>query len=265
MPRLPPIPLADAAVLIVGAGGLGCPAARALAAAGLGRLGVVDSDRVDLSNLHRQILHRTRDVGRPKPDSAREALLSLHPRLIVEAWEERLTPERARALFRSYDFVLDGSDNFDTKYLVNRASVETGVPFTYAGILRFEGQLLTVVPGRTGCFRCLFRDPPPPGVVPDCQEAGVLGAVAGVLGGLQAAEALLWLQQGEAALAPRGPECARPALHADRVLVYEARTQRFRSVPFRRDPACPACGKPDADARDPATPVSDPSGRTEPD
>jgi len=222
--------LRDRSVLIVGAGGLGSPAALTLAAAGVGRIGIVDSDVVDLSNLHRQTLHRTADLGRPKVESARDRLAAW-PGTRVETHAERLSEARALELFPRYDFVLDGSDNFATKYLVNAASIRTGVPYTFGGVLRFEGQLLTVLPGRTACYRCLFRDPPPPGVVPSCQEAGVLGAVAGVIGALQAAEALRWLEEGMDA-----------RLVTDRILIYQALEGRFRSVAFRRDPGCPACG-----------------------
>lgn len=222
-----------ASVLIVGAGGLGSPAAHALAAAGIGRLGIVDADRVDLSNLHRQVLHHTADIGRLKVDSARDRLAALFPGVRVETYAERLTAERAREWFPRYGFVLDGSDNFATKYLVNAAGIATGTPFVYGGILRFEGQLLTVTPGRSACYRCLFREPPAPGLIPDCQEAGVLGALAGVMGSLQAAEAVNFFLD-------------RP-LMTDRLLVYQALEARFREVRFRRDPSCPACGV----ARDP--------------
>lgn len=220
--------LARRSVLIVGAGGLGCPAALALADAGIGRIGLIDGDRVDLSNLHRQILHRTADLDRLKVESARDSLWRRRLDLHIDCHAERLDEGNALRLFPRYDFVIDGSDNFETKYLVNAAALRTSVPYCYGGVLRFEGQLLTVLPGRSGCYRCLFRDPPPPGLVQTCQEAGVLGAVAGVIGALQAQQAVQTLLGRD--------------VYADRLLIYQALAGRFREVRFRRDPECPACG-----------------------
>ncbi|MBI3271075.1 MAG: HesA/MoeB/ThiF family protein [Planctomycetes bacterium] len=221
--------LRDARVLVVGAGGLGCPAAIHLAAAGVGTLVLADFDVVDLSNLQRQVLHATRDVGRPKVESARARLRALAPGVRVEALARRLEARDAAELVRRFQVVVDGSDNFETKYALNAASVATGVPWIFGGILRFVGQVMTIRPGLGACYRCLFREPPPPGCVASCQEAGVLGAIAGVIGSLQAAEALKLLLASGAPL-------------TDRLLLYDGLESRFRTVRLRRDPECPDCG-----------------------
>lgn len=220
--------LVSARVLIVGAGGLGSPAALELAAAGVGTLALVDPDAVDLSNLQRQILHATRDVGRPKVASGRDRLAALAPAVRVEVSTEPITAANAAARIRGFDVVVDGSDNFATKYALNAAAVATGVPWVFGGILRFQGQVMTVRPGAGACYRCLFRDPPAPGCVASCQEAGVLGAVAGVVGSLQAAEVVKLLTG-------RG----RPL--ADELLVYDALAAGLRKIRIRRDPECPDC------------------------
>lgn len=219
-----------AGVLLVGAGGLGSPAAFYLAAAGVGRIGLVDGDVVELSNLQRQILHSTGDVGRPKVESAREKLLALNPDLLVEVYREHLGAANALDLIEGYDVVIDGSDNFPTRYLVNDACVLRGKPLVHGSIFRFEGQATTLIAGGGPCYRCLYPDPPPPGLVPNCQEAGVLGVLAGTIGVIQATEALkLILGQGR--------------LLTGRLLVYDALDLSFREVRVRRDPGCPVCGE----------------------
>ncbi len=221
--------LLQSRVLCIGAGGLGSPALYYLAAAGVGTLGIVEGDTVDDTNLQRQILHFTEDVGRPKIDSAREKIARLNPDVKVVEHREFLGAHNALEIFRNYDFILDGSDNFPTKFLVNDACVLTGKAFSHAGMLRFEGQVMTVVPGESRCYRCLFREPPPKDAVPNCAEAGVLGVVAGTMGTLQATEAVKYLLgAGE--------------LLTDRLLIYDALSMRFREIPGKRDPDCPVCG-----------------------
>lgn len=221
--------LAGASVLLVGAGGLGSPAALYLAAAGVGRIGIVDNDVVDRSNLQRQILHKDYLVGVPKVDSARRALHRLKPDLTVETHRLRLDSSNVREIIRRYDVVVEGSDNFPTKFLVNDACVLEHKPFVIAGILRFHGQLMSVEPGKCACYRCLFEAPPPPGEIPSCAEAGVLGVVAGLIGTLQATEALKILGgEGEPLFG--------------RLLTYDAIPARFREVPVPRNPSCAVCG-----------------------
>lgn len=221
--------LLESRVLIVGAGGLGSPAAMYLAAAGVGTIGLIDSDDVDVSNLQRQIVHFTDDLGRPKVTSASEKLKAINPGVTVEVYRERATSENIMGIVRKYDFVIDGTDNFPAKFLVNDACWFAKVPFSHAGILRFDGQLLTVVPGQSACYRCVFDGPPPPGAVPSCSQAGVLGSMAGVIGCLQATEALKYLlQTGD--------------LLTDRMLVFDALGMRFREARLERNPRCPLCG-----------------------
>jgi thiamine biosynthesis protein ThiS len=220
--------LLAAKVLIVGAGGLGSPAALYLAAAGVGTLGLVDADVVDVTNLQRQILHATPDVGTRKIDSARAKLAALNPDVAVRLHPERLTAANAAAILRDYDFVIDGTDNFPAKFLINDACVLGGKPFSHGGILRFDGQLMTVLPGQSACYRCVFPAPPPAGAVPSCSEAGVLGVLAGVIGTLQAAEALKFvLGKGD--------------LLTDVLMTYDALRGEFRKVVVRRNPDCPVC------------------------
>lgn len=222
--------LREARVLVVGAGGLGSPVIFYLAAAGVGHLGVVDCDQVDLSNLQRQILHRTEDVGRPKAVSAARAVTALNPDVEVVTHQVWLGKENVRELIDGYDLVIDGVDNFATRYLLNDACVMAGKPLVEAGILRFDGIIMTIKPGEGPCYRCVFPEPPAPGAVPSCQEAGVVGAVAGVMGVLQANEALkLILDLGE--------------LLVGRLLVFDALESRFREVALDRRPTCPVCGQ----------------------
>lgn len=220
--------IANAKVFIVGAGGLGSPAALYLAAAGVGTLGIIDGDVVDLSNLQRQVIHHTPDVARPKTESAREKIEALNPDVRVVSFHERLTAKNALDLVKDFDLLLDGTDNFPTKFLVNDTAVLAGKPLIHGGILRFTGQVMTIIPRKSACYRCIFKAPPPAGVIPSCQEAGVLGALAGIIGSIQATEALkLILGTG------------RPLV--DRLLTYDALTTRFRDVALRRNPSCPVC------------------------
>ena len=185
--------LREAKVLIIGAGGLGSPAAMYLAAAGIGTLGIADGDRVDVSNLQRQILHTDEDTGRAKVLSARETLNRLNPEVTVHAYETTVTAANIMNLIADYDFILDASDNFETKFLINDACVLAGKPFSHAGVIRFTGQLMTWVPGQGPCYRCIFGGPPPADAVPDGRQAGVIGAAAGVIGSLQAMEAVRYI------------------------------------------------------------------------
>jgi molybdopterin/thiamine biosynthesis adenylyltransferase/rhodanese-related sulfurtransferase len=221
--------LKAARVLLVGAGGLGSPLALYLSAAGVGTLGIVDFDTVDVTNLQRQVVHGTADVGRSKLDSAAERIHDINPHVNVERFETRLTSENALAILREFDLVVDGTDNFATRYLVNDACVLLGKPNVYGSIFRFEGQASVLATPDGPCYRCLFREPPPPGLVPSCAEGGVLGVLPGLVGTIQATEAIkLILGIGEPLIG--------------RLLLVDALTAQFRTVRIRRDPACPACG-----------------------
>jgi adenylyltransferase/sulfurtransferase len=221
--------LKAASVLCIGAGGLGSPLALYLAAAGVGRLGLVDFDVVDESNLQRQILHDTPSVGKPKLASAKARLLALNPHIKIETHELRLTSANAVELFRQYDLVADGTDNFPTRYLVNDACVLTGRPNVYGSIFRFEGQLSVFAAKNGPCYRCLYPEPPPPGLVPSCAEGGVLGILPGVIGTMQAVEAIkLILGVG------------RPLV--GRLMLYDALEQSWRTLNVKRNPSCPVCG-----------------------
>ncbi|OGQ48744.1 MAG: adenylyltransferase [Deltaproteobacteria bacterium RIFCSPLOWO2_02_FULL_57_26] len=218
-------------VLVIGAGGLGSPAAFYLAAAGIGTLGLVDYDRVELSNLQRQILHFTEDVGRQKVASAEEKLNRLNPEVEIRTLAVRLEERNATEILAAYDFIVDGSDNFATKFLVNDAAVALGKPFSHAGIVRLQGQTMTVIPGKSACYRCLFKGPPPPGEILSCQQAGILGAVAGTIGSIQATEAIKFFAGME------------DDLLTDRLLIYDAKTLSFRTIEVQRDLGCAACGR----------------------
>lgn len=217
-------------VLVIGAGGLGSPVALYLAAAGVGTIGIVDFDVVDPTNLQRQLLHSTGDIGRPKIQSARERLAGINPNVRVETYETRLTSENALDILRRYDVVVDGSDNFPTRYLVNDACVMLGKPSVYGSIFRFDGQV-TVFDARIGpCYRCLFPEPPPPGLVPSCAEGGVLGVLPGIIGPLQALETLkILLGRGEPLVG--------------RLVLFDALRLTFRELKVRKSPACPVCGE----------------------
>jgi molybdopterin/thiamine biosynthesis adenylyltransferase/rhodanese-related sulfurtransferase len=221
--------LKAARVLLVGAGGLGSPLALYLSAAGVGTLGIVDFDKVDVTNLQRQVVHGTADVGRSKIDSAAERIYDINPYVNVERFETRLTSENALEIIREFDIVVDGTDNFATRYLVNDACVILGKPNVYGSIFRFEGQASVLATSEGPCYRCLFREPPPPGLVPSCAEGGVLGVLPGLVGTIQATEAIkLILGIGEPLIG--------------RLLLVDALTAQFRTVKIRRDPTCPACG-----------------------
>ena len=221
--------LKAAKVLCIGAGGLGSPVAMYLAAAGVGTIGIVDFDTVDLSNLQRQILHGTDDVGRTKLASAMDTLRRLNPHVEVDAHDVALSSKNAFDLFRGYDVVVDGTDNFPTRYLVNDACVLLGIPNAYGSIFRFEGQASVFATKGGPCYRCLYPEPPPPGLVPSCAEAGVLGILPGLIGTIQATEAVkLILGIGQTL--------------AGRFLIYDAMRMRFRELTLRKDPECPVCG-----------------------
>jgi len=221
------VALARARVLLVGVGGLGAPAAAALAAAGVGVLGLIDPDVVELSNLHRQPLYESGDLGRPKVDVAAARLRARTPGLRVETWRARFGAAHGE-LARSFDVVLDGTDTIGAKFVVNDATLAAGVPLVHAGVLGFRAQLLTVLPGRSACYRCVFEDPPPPGDVPSCQEAGVIGPLPALAGALQAAEAIRIITASGAAF-------------ADRLLTVDVRAGRWRTIPLAQNPRCPAC------------------------
>lgn len=222
--------LKASSVLVVGAGGLGSPAALYLAAAGVGRIGLVDFDIVDESNLHRQILHATHDVGRPKLDSAREKLLAANPHVDVEVHNTRLTSENALTILGGYDVIVDGTDNFPTRYLVNDACVLLKKPNVYGSIFRFEGQVSVFDVQRGSCYRCLYSEPPPPGLVPNCADAGVLGILPGIIGSIQATEAIkVLLGLGNVLV--------------DRLLLFDALAMQFREMKLRKNPSCPVCGE----------------------
>lgn len=216
-------------VLLVGAGGLGSPVALYLAAAGVGTLGLVDFDAVDLSNLQRQILHGSAGIGSSKIDSARDRLRDINPNVKLESYETRFTSSNALEIAKGYDLVVDGTDNFATRYLVNDTSVLLGIPNVYGSVHRFEGQASVFGTAGGPCYRCLFREPPPPHLVPSCAEAGVLGVVPGLVGTIQATEAIkMLLGLGETLVG--------------RLLMIDAMTMAFRTIEIRRDPECPACG-----------------------
>ena len=221
--------LKQAKVLCIGAGGLGSPLALYLAAAGVGKLGMVDFDVVDFTNLQRQIIHDTNDVGRPKLASARETLADINPFVEVVSYETRLTSENALDIFRDYDIVADGTDNFPTRYLVNDACVLVGKPNVYGSIFRFEGQASVFYAKEGPCYRCLYPEPPPPGLVPSCAEGGVLGVLPGIVGCIQAMEVIkLILGKGQPLIG--------------RLLLFDALGMKFRELKLRRNPDCPICG-----------------------
>ena len=222
--------LRQAKVLCIGAGGLGAPLSLYLAAAGVGRIGIVDFDSVDASNLQRQVLFSTNDIGRPKTVAAAERLRGLNPHVLIDAFPERLTRENALDILNDYDVVVDGTDNFPARYLVNDACVLLGKPNVYGSIFRFEGQVSVFGAPGGPCYRCLYPEPPPPGLVPSCAEGGVLGVLPGIVGAMQAAETLkLILGKGESL--------------AGRLLMLDVLTMSFRELKLRKNPACPACGE----------------------
>ncbi|MBI5665942.1 MAG: molybdopterin-synthase adenylyltransferase MoeB [Nitrospirae bacterium] len=222
--------ISQSKVLIVGAGGLGCPVGYYLAAAGVGTIGLVDNDRVELSNLQRQIAHSVKTLDMHKADSAKQTFEALNPDVNVVAIKERLNNKNILDLFKNYDIIVDGTDNFPTRYLINDACVMLKKPLVSGAILRFEGQVTTIIPGEGPCYRCLFEEPPPAGLVPSCQEAGVLGVLPGVIGALQATEVLkLIIGKG------------KPL--KGQLLIYDALGVNFRKVKIPKNEDCPMCGK----------------------
>ena len=217
-------------VLIIGAGGLGAPAAMYLAAAGVGTIGIVDADEVDLSNLQRQIIHSTADIGKAKVKSAKETMNAMNPDIEVKTYRMFVDASNIRELIREYDFIIDGTDNFPAKFLINDACVLEKKPFSHAGIIRFKGQLMTYVPGQGPCYRCIFKNPPPKDAVPTCKQAGVIGAMGGVIGSLQAMEAIKMLAG-----------YGKPA--SGKIVMYDAMTCQFREMKLMRNPGCEVCGQ----------------------
>jgi len=222
--------LLNAKVLIVGAGGLGAPVALYLAAAGIGTVGIIDNDTVEISNLQRQVVHFTKDINSSKVLSAKEKMLAINPDIQVHTYQEFLCADNISDIIKPYDFVVDGTDNFPTKFLVNDACVIENKPFSHGGILRFDGQTMTIVPHQSACYRCAFRNPPPPDAVPTCSQAGVLGAVAGMLGTIQAAEALKYITHVGTLL-------------TNTLLSFDAKTMNFRKINLTRQSDCPVCGE----------------------
>src|SRR3989442_5365424 len=221
--------LKAASVLMIGTGGLGAPTGMYLAAAGVGRMGIVDFDVVEASNLQRQIIHGTADIGRPKIESARDRLHDINPNVDIQTYETRLTSENALELFADYDIVVDGTDNFPTRYLVNDACVISGKPNVYGSIFRFEGQASFFWAKQGACYRCLYPEPPPPGLVPSCAEGGVLGVLPGIIGAIQANETIKIILGAEDIL-------------VNRLLLFDAWQMKFRELKLRKDPDCPVCG-----------------------
>ncbi|PIQ98898.1 MAG: adenylyltransferase [Nitrospinae bacterium CG11_big_fil_rev_8_21_14_0_20_45_15] len=218
----------SARVLLIGAGGLGSPAAYYLAAAGIGHMGLVDFDVVDLSNLQRQIIHSTERIGQLKTESAKKTIQALNPDVQVTVFNERLDSKNIMRIFEGYDYILDGTDNFATRYLINDACVMTGKTNIHGSIFRFEGQATVFKPKVGPCYRCLYPEPPPPGLVPNCQEGGVLGALAGVIGNLQAVETLKMVLG-----------IGNPLIGT--LLLYDALNTEFRRLKLKKDPNCPVC------------------------
>ncbi len=219
-------------VLIIGTGGLGAPAAMYLGAAGVGTIGLVDADTVDLSNLQRQIIHSTQDIGKPKVISGKETINSINPDVNVITYQERATASNILDIIKDkdYDFIIDGTDNFPVKFLINDACVMLQKPFSHAGIIRFQGQTMTYVPGKGPCYRCVFRNPPPPDVVPTCQQAGVLGVMGGIIGSIQASEALKYI-------------IGVGDLLTGKLLTYDAKKLEFRKIHIHKDKKCAICSE----------------------
>lgn len=221
--------LLNSKVLVIGAGGLGAPALLYLAAAGVGTIGIVDGDLVDLSNLQRQVIHFTPDVGKEKVLSAKEKIEKINPDVKVITYKSRVNSENIREIIRDYDFIIDGTDNFPAKFLINDACFFENKPYSHGGILRFQGQTMTFIPGET-CYRCIFNSPPPKGAVPSCSEAGIIGSMAGLLGTIQASEAIKYiLSVGE--------------LLTSKLLFIDLLNLEFRVINLRKNKKCPLCGE----------------------
>lgn len=221
--------LLNASVLIIGAGGLGAPAALYLAAAGVGTIGIVDADEVDLSNLQRQVIHTTNDVGKAKVKSAAETMEAINPDVTVKTYRTFVDSSNIMDLIKDYDFIIDGTDNFPAKFLINDACVMAEKPFSHAGIIRFKGQLMTYVPGEGPCYRCVFKNPPPKDAVPTCKQAGVIGAMGGVVGSLQAMEAIKYI-------------IGKGDLLTGKLLTYDALKMEFHTIKLPKDDHCAVCG-----------------------
>lgn len=222
--------LLNGRVLIIGAGGLGSPIALYLAAAGVGTIGIADSDEVELSNLQRQIIHFTPDIGASKVSSAREKMKALNPDAVVVPHQTSVTGENIDEIIEGYDFVVDATDNFPARFLINDTCVRLDIPYSHGGVLRFLGQTITVLPHSSPCYRCIFPDPPPDDVASACCRDGILGIVPGIIGSIQATEAIKYLTGiGE--------------LLTGRLLTYDALRMRFREIPLQKNPRCPACGR----------------------
>ena len=217
-------------VLIIGAGGLGSPIALYLAAAGVGTIGIADADVVDLSNLQRQVIHQTKDVGIAKVLSAKEKMQAINPELKVNTYREWISAANIGEIIKDYDFVIDGTDNFAAKFLINDACVLAGKPYSHGGILQFDGQTFTIDPGESACYRCIFPTPPPKDAIPTCSVAGVIGVLPGVIGTIQATEAIKYL-------------LGKGELLTNRLLTYNALRMRFREVPVKKSAKCPICGE----------------------
>jgi molybdopterin-synthase adenylyltransferase len=221
--------LLNGRVLIIGAGGLGSPIALYLAAAGVGTIGIADADDVDVSNLQRQVIHFTGDVGKAKVLSAAEKMRAINPDVNVVTYQEWVSADNIAGMVADYDFIIDGTDNFAAKFLINDACVLAGKPYSHGGILQFDGQTMTVLPGQSACYRCIFPEPPPKDAIPTCSQAGVIGVLPGVLGTLQATEAIKFL-------------LGAGDLLSSRLLTYSALRMRFREIPIKKNAKCPICG-----------------------
>jgi molybdopterin/thiamine biosynthesis adenylyltransferase len=222
--------LLDGKVLIIGAGGLGSPVALYLAAAGVGTMGIADADVVDVSNLQRQVIHHTTDIGKPKVLSAKEKMEAINPDVKIKVYQTWISAGNIMDIIKDYDFIIDGTDNFASKFLINDACVLAGKPFSHGGVLQFVGQTRTVKPGESTCYRCVFHSPPPKDSVPGCVGSGVLGVLPGVIGAIQATEAIKYL-------------LGVGDLLTGRMLIYDSQELFFRNVPLRRNPHCPVCGE----------------------
>ncbi|MRR33959.1 HesA/MoeB/ThiF family protein [bacterium] len=222
--------LLEGSVLIIGAGGLGSPAGLYLAAAGVGTIGIADADVVDISNLQRQVIHHTPDLGKPKVVSAKEKMEAINPEVKVNTYQSWVRADNIAHIIRNYDFIIDGTDNFAAKFLINDACVLAGKPYSHGGILHFIGQTMTVLPGQSPCYRCIFPEPPPPGAIPTCAQAGVIGVLPAVIGSIQATEAIKFL-------------LGVGKLLTGRLLVYDAEGMDFYTSPIGKNRRCPVCGE----------------------
>jgi molybdopterin/thiamine biosynthesis adenylyltransferase len=222
--------LLNSKVLIIGAGGLGSPVALYLAAAGVGTIGIADADKVDLSNLQRQVIHTTNDIGVPKVISAKEKMLAINPDITVKTYETFINRSNILDIIKEYDFIIDGCDNFATKFLINDACILSNKPFSHGGILRFSGQTMTILPNQSACYACVFHEPPPLESTPTCSSAGVLGTIAGMLGTIQATEAIKYITG-----------CGE--LLSDKLLIFDALSMDFDKISFKKNDECRVCGK----------------------